>query len=289
MLKKLFFCENCRKKVDSIDQLYFVEDMSDRGFCCENCIKEFYRPYMEMFEFEENKLRESKLLDDEEDLINYLADATLLTQSIRFPEEVWLEISELGQKFFTHIKPFSYDGQRFTIILICSYVDGSPSFVYYRTITAVEGLVNEYRKGEKLVQLASPSANEDNYTHSELPTDQLEVLDAKKSLFLAELLTDRSEDDISIEKFIEFEMYMDLTVNAPDEVYLCEDPEGDDFYVNIKSFKNGEMTFFYFVITFPLNNDIDKQIPILGFPSIDKELYFKYTQIGKSIKQQIKN
>jgi len=40
----LYFCTECKKVIPRLDQLLFVDGNSSKGFCCEECIEDFYRP-----------------------------------------------------------------------------------------------------------------------------------------------------------------------------------------------------------------------------------------------------
>jgi YHS domain-containing protein len=130
MIKTLFFCEYCRKHLLDVNEIHFVEDQSDRGFCSEKCILEFYRPYMLAFEDEESQFRSSLRLPPEESHSDVLASDHYLQLALKNPSEVWQIENDLNQRFYTHILEFSLNGEVYYMILICSYIDGAPSFVF---------------------------------------------------------------------------------------------------------------------------------------------------------------
>ena len=42
-MSDLYFCHECKKIVQSLSELYFVEENSTNGFCSEACIEQFYK------------------------------------------------------------------------------------------------------------------------------------------------------------------------------------------------------------------------------------------------------
>lgn len=287
MLEKSFFCESCRSRVSSIDNLFFVEDDSDRGFCSEDCIKKFYKPFMETLEVEEKAFRKSLNLLEEEEPLYYLTRQDLLDNTIFNPDQVWLLVNEVEQKFYTHIKSFIEDQKRFFLILICSYVDDGPSFVFYRTVTEFEKLVDMYKRNTE-VSIKNGQA-QDVIPFEELPLELIETLDRKKSLFLAELLSYRDDDDISFEFFMDYEKYLQDTIQNCDESYAFFDDEGDEIFTFIKSFMVDGESFYNMVLCYPfkIQNGI-QMVPILSFPSIDDSLYPHYIR-GRKINEKLKN
>lgn len=292
----LFFCESCRKQLGDACDLHFVEDSSDRGFCSENCILNFYRPYMAAFESEERAFRKKLLLEDEVLPQQILESDDYLQQSLDKPSEVYSYESEIGQRFYTHITELFYGGDSYFSIMIVSYIDHAPSFVFYRTITQSQSLINLYRRGDSV--LDSLELGEINSTSTEeteefdISDEVMEEVEVKKSMILADLLIKRSDEDISFEHFIVYDEYLEKTLQAPDEIYEFHDAHGDKLYTNIKSFKNSNESFFYIVLTYPYQfksgSDGVIQIPIIGFPSKDEKLYPKYAQ-GKLINEKLRN
>ena len=293
MLESSFFCEKCREKVSSIDQLFFVEDQSDRGFCSEDCIKTFYKPFMRLMEEEEILFRSRLNLDEEDESLAFLSREELIDSGIHLPDEVWLMSNEIGQNFYTHLKKFSDKGKEYFLILICAYIDESPSFVFYRTISSHNLLVDQYRRSSEIeVERELPVRP---LGIDDIPAEIIENLDLKKSSFLAELLNLRSESDIGFELFMDYDKFLKETMETPDEVYLFEDEEGDEIYTFIKSFIEDEHTFFYIALAqaYQADDRADKKpenlmLPILSFPSRDHHLYPEYAR-GHKVRGKLKN
>lgn len=293
MIKKLFFCENCRTQIDDVSQIHFVEDHSDRGFCSEKCILQFYRPYMELMEQEEFQFRSQLGLPPEEGHNELLAQNHYIQLALNSPTEIWQVENDLGQKFYTHILEIRVGGQDVFMILLCSYIDGSPSFVFYRTITMHKDLVDLYRRD---VEVEIDEIDEADISEMDqkmqITQDVMEQIEFKKSTLLADMLLKREPNDISFERFSDYDDYMEETLTDPDEVYEYEDEEGDIIHTCIKSYQKDSSSFFYILLALPFRESANSKeivmIPILGFPSNDKNLYPKYAT-GKRLDEALKN
>lgn len=306
-VRNLFFCENCRQKLHDIHEIHYIEENSDRGFCGEKCILEFYRPYMREFETEELEFRTQLNLPSEEVSIEVLGLDQYLSQTLDHPAEIWEYESAINQHFYTHILSFVHDEQLYYKVLITTYVEGSPSFVFYRLITKSNDLVDLYRREfqvevSEVEVLGSPESTEresgspqgSNLSSSQLnlANELIEEIESKKSFLLAEMLTKRSPGDIELEEFPSYDEYLDQTLQNPDEVYEFEDESGDILHTCIRSYQIGKLPFFYILLTLPYkvpgSDDKITLIPILGFPSVDKELYPQYA-IGRRVDENLKN
>jgi len=290
MSKKLYFCTSCRKKIPKVDQLLFVEE-SKRGFCSEDCIVEFFSPYMKSLDAEEVSFRESLGLEPEIDAVLF-QDKSLFEEALYNPKEVWLEKNDLQEEYYTHITPIS-DNKFF--ILICSYYEGEPAFVFFKTITSSVDLVQFYKR-DSLVEgergAAEPEAAElDVMEEISLPSEIVEDIDLKKSEHLASLLERRKETDISFEEYGLYDDYITLTLDDPDDEFQSEDNAGDSIYTFIKSFQKEGQAFFYIVICLRVNipgGDDSALMPVITFPSIDDDLYTFYA-VGDKKNKRITN
>lgn len=289
MTKKLYFCTACRKKVNKIEELLFVEE-SKRGFCTEACIINFYSPYMEFFDKEEVNRRELLGIDVSESDSGLYQDKELFEKVLYSPDEVWLERNELNEEYYTHILKMD-KGAHF--ILICSYYEGEPAFVYFKSITYNLDLVKLYQKeiyiDQETINKHSDPEDLDIMTDKELldeiqlPRDLADDIDLKKSEFLAILLERRSDDDIAFEEYPLYDDYLSLTLDDADDEYHNEDDAGDEFMTFIKSFKKENKAFFYIAlclqVTIPTTNEV-ALLPVLSFPSTDENLY-KFYAVGE--------
>jgi hypothetical protein len=298
MTKKLYFCASCRKSVNKIEELLFVEE-SDRGFCCEDCIVDFYTPYMEFFDKEEINLREQLGLVPSEVDIGLYQDKELFEKVLYTPDEIWLEKSELNEKYHTHI--LKIDNNNY-FILTASYYESEPAFVFFKTITNSLELVKMYRRGEKIdphLEKTDDFQGHNSEKHEEvevldevqLPAEIIEDIELKKSEHIALLLERRKESDIDFEKYPLYDDYLSLTLEDPDDEFHGEDEAGDNIMTFIKSFKKSEDAFFYIAICLQVDipgTDEVALLPVLSFPSNDDDLYTFYA-VGNRKNNRITN
>ncbi len=297
MSKKLYFCNSCRQKVSKIEDLLFVEE-SKRGFCSEDCIVKFFTPYMEAFDREEVTLRESLGILPDEVEPDIFHDKELFEEALYGASEVWSEKNDLGEEYFTHIHPL--EGGLF-YILICSYYEGEPAFVFFKTLTASIELVKAYKRGKAYdneVFTSPESSNELELESNDgeleditLPSELIEDMDLKKSEYLADLLERRSESDIPFEQFPLYDDYITLTLDEPDSEFHTIDDVGDKIFTFIKSFQKSGKAFFYIVICLSVeipNSKDSALMPVVTFPSIDDGLY-KFYAVGEKKNRKIPN
>lgn len=297
LAKKSYFCTSCRKKVDKVQQLLFVEE-SKRGFCSEDCIVDFFTPYMESFDRQELEFRHILGLPSSEVGAEIFQNRELFDQVLYEAEEVWYEKNEINEEFYTHILRTGQNNKQFYII-ICSYFEGEPSFVFFKTVTSNTKLVDMYRQNRRLdekVNLDSTvedisSDEEQNLDEINLPAELVEDLELKKSECLAQLLERRVDTDIAIDDYPKYDQFLSLTLEDADEEYTSSDESGDTVITFIKSFHMNGKSFFYIAtcISLELQNVSETvMIPILSFPSVDNNLY-KYYAVGEKKNSKLKN
>ena len=283
MLKSLYFCEACRKQLPDVSEIHYVEENSDRGFCSDKCIMDFYRPFLQVLEKEEAEFRKILDIEQEDPFLEITSSQNYLQQALKRPQEIWVVTNDLDQSFYTHILKIQHKQQSLYFILICSYVEGEPAFVFYRMATQHIELVEKYRrddvyKGESSQQPVS----------ARVPSEVFESVEFKKSKLLAEMLTDRSPHDIALEDFVNYEQFFQQTLEDPDEVFEKLDDESDTIHTYIKSFKLGDESFFYVVVGLLYESDDPMIIPIISFPSVDKKMYPQYAQ-GQKVINKLRN
>lgn len=298
MSKKIYICTECKKRILSVNDVLFIEDISNKGFCSEICILNFYRAYMEHFENEELEFRAIHGISSEDDIDFKDKQEELFHQVLYAPNEVWLETSELREEYYTHLLKVELEPNDFVyLIFVCSYFDSSPSFIYHKCFTRDERVVACYQTGKKVEIDAKEvyqdyDEDESDYDGQiELPTEVLEEIEQKKSQYLAELLASRSDSDIQFEEFVLYDKYIQPTLEDPDEIYENEDNGGEEVSTYIKSFQQGQESFFYIVLCWKCQvEDVDGDVlvPVLSFPSINQDLYKEYA-IGTRTKGQVKN
>jgi len=296
--KKIFYCTNCKKIIYDIEKLLLVEQGRCNCFCSENCIVEFHAPLLEYMEREEHSLRaEMNLLD--EPALAYKNEEEFFKQTMGKPDKVWLDKNELGEEFYYFQSQFTPDGEApLTKILVCYLFNGAPSFVLFQTCTRSKELIKEYQTGERIKNFLEYQKDQkivaENENFEELPMEPqlIELIEQKRSHFLALLLEKRLPTDIPLESFGLYESYLPKTLEGPDEVYQYKDDDGEEIYTYIRSFEKDGISFFYLAVCLHVSTDMEKDedvlVPILTFPSLDGELYADYKK-GEQLTGSLKN
>lgn len=284
----LYYCSECKLVVPSLDKLLFIEDNSNKGFCSESCIEDFYFPLTRHYEQLEAKLR-AQLNLEREDIelrgIDALSEKSSMDEIFSNPSEVFSAKNELGEEIFTYIKHF----QNYSSVIICSVYKGEGSFIFLNTKTKSREFLKALRGGTKKEEVLAIDQDlemdEDDYNF-------MQLLESKKSQLLADLLMKRKDSDISFEEFSEYEFCYQDCLDVPDEVFESKDKEGDTLFVYIKSFIKEGSDFFYIISCLKRKEDIEDNsvsvFPVLAFPTNDVSLYSEWRS-GKKISGLIKN
>ncbi len=277
--EKKYFCTNCRQQVPALNELYFIEEDSQRGFCGEMCIEKYYLPIVEQLEKSDEKLKQmDQLHSGDFDHLNNNND--VVERIFSEPDEVFFQKNEVGETLYFFHKKFP---EGHTGISICHMYNHEPSFIYLCSVTDSKTVVDYYRAGTKAKLSKSAQV-------PELKKEEMEYIEQKKSLYLAKILENRKDTDISFEDFPFYQNYMPKTMNDPDEVYELMDSEGDKFYSYIKTFeKEGESFYFITLCIKGLNNkqDSNEVYPVIAIPSTCVKFYKSFRSdsiISRSIK-----
>lgn len=287
MLGQFYFCTECNKEIKAQEDILFIQEANPKGFCCEDCIDEHYLPMRRSFLNAELQFRHEHGLDDDVSL----ADRELLDADILFmPDEIWMQENLIGEKFYIHIK---HDEKKTNFVLaILSYVNETPSYIYHKFYTQSFQLIEHFRHGLELSALeANETDGAENFEIMQTQLDQevLDELESKHSQLLAELLSFHDPADIALEEYPLYEKYLMECLDTPDEIFISIDETGDEIQTHIKSFKENDNQFFYITICWPIDaDDIAQLVPILSFPSKDKNLYQQFAK-GQRQSKIIKN
>jgi len=208
------------------------------------------------------------------------------------PEEIWRTCNELKEEYYTFITKLGIDKTEtpLYLYLLCLIYQKKPSFIFFIGETHDEKILNYYRQGESIKDIAAYLAEIPDSPESMGASD--EMLEGKKSRLLAELLEKRSPSDIPFESFLLYDKNIATTLQDPDEVYAYKDIENDQIYVYFKALVEGKKTYYQIVLALMLDHETsevhDVVVPILSFPTLDPELYKSY-QIGKQLSGNLKN
>jgi hypothetical protein len=276
-------CCNCSKDLGGRKRALFVEEEVGRIFCSENCISSFFAPEIEELESEFYKrLSDNDLSSQEREKLNHLRWITL-----REPDEIYKTKTKSGFHRYILISEFKPSEEKIWYICICLFLRGEPSFLYLAFPTSSEKMVNAYRKGEKMgarmqVKSAKSAKNLEKAEekNSAAPmTDGLADAWTEDETFRAQLIQERSEEDIPLEEFSLYQGCLDETLETPDEVWSVE-MEGDEadpvkLYHFIRHYPDEDPSIWYVIVARELEGE--EQIELLdAFPTRDGELVDRY-------------
>lgn len=286
--KEFYYCKNCKKVLDSLDDLLFVEEGSTNSFCCETCIESFYAPFTDFFQGKIYKLRKDLNLE-EEPALELIDDAVNVEKTLSRPDEIWRFENQLKEEIYSFISHIENNGKKSYMIALCFVFNKTPSFVLGLTATDNEFLYQQFQLGEEIESLEEYYKEQMAMEHM-IDPELLEQVEHKKSQFLADLMENRSEADIPFENF---DLYMDFlgdTLETPDEVYRFDDDEGEPLQASIKGQVKDGVSFFYIVVSFhvPDGDGRELVLPVLSFPTVDGKLC-EYYRRGEQVSGSLKN
>ncbi|PIK15891.1 hypothetical protein [Halobacteriovorax sp. JY17] len=289
--KDFYFCNECKKSVDNLEDLLFVEGGSSRSFCSEKCIEKYFAPITSFFEGVEKKLRKKYAVETEE-CLEFLSDVTIMEKSMTSPDEIWTHENGIKEEVYSFIKKVSIKDERpFYVIILCTIFDTYPGYVLLSTITESKFLMEEFRIGTE-VDLSEHFSENENVEGIDITSDDVESIEQKKSEILANHVSLHSPADIPVENYELYDEYVESTMDSPDEIFKREDKSGDTIYTYIKAFDKEGVSFYYFVLCMRIDSaseDIQELIiPILNFPTVDGELYKSYHH-GEKVSGALKN
>ena len=282
--KPIYMCSECKKIMEHLDDLLFIDEYSHKGFCSKECIEDFYLPLIKHFELIEHSLRAKHgVLAEIQDLT--MIEAALIDSTLESPSEVFKMTNELNETFYNFIKHYN----DFSIIVVSSVYRQEASFVFMATKTKSQALITEFRYGELLNEWGYDENEEDEIIVDLEPVDNtmeksdefededlifMQLLESKKSNILAEVLMNRKDDDIPFEDYSGYEFCFQETLDFPDEVFEKKDKEGDMVFTYIRAFLRDDETFYYIVTCLKRLSESDNVnvYPILALPTFDIEL-----------------
>lgn len=285
-----YFCSECKKVTTKIEDLLFVDDSICRYFCSEKCVEKHFMPMVKQVEKQDEKARQA--LKHEPNDTKAVQNQNYIRLCLERPEEIWCTKNELGEEYYTFITKLGKDQTQtpLYLYLICLIYQKKPSFIFFIGSTHDQKLLNHYRQGESIKDIEAYLADIPLTPESMGASE--EMLEAKKSRLLAELLEKRLPSDIPFEDFLLYDKNIATTLESPDEVYAYKDIDQDQIYVYFKALSENKRTYFQIVLALMLDHETseihDVVVPILSFPTLDPELYKNY-QKGKQLSGNLKN
>lgn len=285
--KPLYFCNECKKVLSHLDDLLFIDEFSQKGFCSEDCIEDFYFPLIKYYEVMETSLRKKLHLLDE--AAGKIVDEKMVEEVLSSPTEIFRQSNELNETYYNFIKNYL----DYSVVVVASVYRKEASFIFLTTITKSPALLNEFRSGEEVNDWFTSDESGTGTEHlphtEEDPMDDtenedmifLQLLESKKSKLLADILLKRKDSDIPFEDYSGYESCFQETLDQPDEVFEKKDNEGDKIFTYLKSFTRGDYgkdSFFYIVICLKKNSDAEtvNVYPVLALPTVDLEMYQEF-------------
>lgn len=277
MRSEIYCCVECKKIVEDIQSILFVEDNSQRGFCSEDCIEDFYRPIVNYYDLEVLRLRQlhhliNENLDNDEGAEAGYDENFYVEELTQSADEVWCFVNELKEETYYYIK----FRRHFMTAMICTQFNEVPSFIFCLIKTQSQKLINEFRVGVKI-----DLGKKETHTAEEVEDniEFLTMLENKKSSLLGQLLSEWKDSDINIEDFQNFDIAFNETLANPDEIYETKDSEGDLNCHYLKSFMDEIVgNYFYVLVCLKITNERNEIniFPIMSFPTIDPNLFMKF-------------
>jgi len=271
--------------MDHLDDLLFIDEQSQKGFCSEECIEDFYFPLIKHFEMIEHSLRRKHNLTNEVPA-GTIIESDMVEATLESPSEVFRQTNELNETFYNFIKHYN----DFSVVVVSSVYRKEASFVFLATKTKSQALVMEFRYGEMMSEWGVKEEDAEDEISVELEPDEvfvndhdeqddedmvfIQLLESKKSNLLAEILMNRKDSDIPFEDYTGYESCFQETLDLPDEVFEKKDKEGDMIFTYIKAFSRGSETFYYIVTCLKriMEGENVNVYPILALPTRDMEM-----------------
>ena len=282
-------CIQCQKPLSSQSAL-FVEVEVGRAFCSERCIMEHFSTEVDRLESEylRRVMPDDLNAEEREDLSH------LRWMVMENPHEVWREKTLDGDFRHTLISQFDYNGQVIWCVCLTLFLDTGPSFIFLSFVSRQSELVEQYRRGELVGELAAKDkdfgiqvagrssvvlSEKEARALSHEPTDRLAEPWTEDEIFRARLAYERAEDDIPHEEFDDFDDCIEPTLSEPDEVWSTVPGKGKGgdlhLYHFIRKFDDYSTDVWYVVVARETDNE--EEIEIMdAFPTIDRDLVDRY-------------
>lgn len=237
-------------------------------FKSEKQMFDFFEPQIQQIEKEYLGLKKSDDIDESE-----IADLeTELDLTLEQPAEIWYDEKTLKEYPIFHFIRSIESHNCFHIA--CAYVssEDEPSFVFLHFVTRDLELVDKYRRGDLVYDLAFEEVE-----FGMLEGDALSEGDpVAMGLFLA-MLKIRGEKDVPFDKFKELGIqHREETIEQADEIWRHNDLRGNTFVTFIKEYPdNGIPDLYYIAITHEDENTNVHSL-MFSFPTNDESLVDRY-------------
>lgn len=262
------------KKVRS-HELAPIEIDKQRGlvFKSEKELFTYFAPKIEALEEEYTQNRtelNTKLFDDKE--LPY-SEGVMLETTLDDPHEIWMDTTTFDDTTLFHFIR-SYETEKPDLMYVAvAYVsaDEEPSFIYLHFATENQMLVEKYRRGECIYDIAyeivSPAAIEgDGLTEG----DRLAI-----GLYLS-MLKVRNEKDIQPEDFSKFAELREETIEGADEIWRSTEFGNEPLVTFVKEFPDHEVRDLHYIAVTLEDPQTHVHALMFSFPTTDQTLVDRY-------------
>ncbi len=272
-LEKLYWCSYCAKQAKNLHEFLKVDEVPARIFCCEECALSFYSPLIGHIKEEEKKVR-AELALRESNLEGRHFEASLVEDAMASADEQWF----FNFNDFDKIHFFLKKQNNYFMLVAGITVENEVAMILHVTATQSEALIKHFKQTQQK-KSEQFSREDESMLQNQLAPELMDKIGNKKSVLLATLLENRSEEDIPFEQYHHYDDFLMQTLQEPEELYEYVDDENDRIMVFIKNFAKGTGAFFYLAICLKdESTGKGMALPILAFPTVDGNLIQLYKQ-----------
>ncbi len=249
-----------------------IDEEQNLVFDSEEKVFSFFEEPIERVEsIYQNSRRKDDFTDQEQIPLEVYLDSALTD-----PDEIWV-MNQFFEKAPIHvfIKNIVKDGVVFDYVAIVflSSKEKNPTFVISHFPTKFKETVDEFRKEELIF-----SKDMEVLYYAGIEGDALSENDDYSFGLVNSMLRLRTDKDIPLKDFKNFEALRDETIESPDEIWRKTDHDGNVLVSFIKENPDAEMgPPFYVVVTLEEENS-EVHTLLFSFPTNDENLVDRYRQ-----------
>lgn len=199
---------------------------------------------------------------------------SLLQQVIDDPDEVWEDAESIhGVKVTSYVGHFiTSDNDPGVYYVALAYaVGGRPRFVYTHFPSRDLKLVDRFRRGDLVYDRVVKEVEK-----GAVEGDALSDGDALAVGLYKAMLTLRSPQDLSEDKFHEHDELREKTIEEPDEIWRSNDLAGNTLVTFVKQFDEGENDGTWYIAVTAEDEASSSHALLFSFPTKDENLVDRY-------------
>ncbi len=268
-----------------MQRILLVEKEIGRCFCNEECIYNYFQPVIDSLVEEHQKYRSKQDINQ----IERLRFEAYRKNALFDPDEIWVQITETGDHYYTHIKQINDESFQGWIVAISLMLEGEPSFILLDFISKDQEMINRYRKGTEVPIQKVEKVDLDEEISSEEIAEKLienhvkspsEEAQHKECLYRVQklFLENRKPEDIPFHEYMHYDQYTESVLEDPDEIWVNREEFGLDARVFISRFVGDQKDSFYIISVCAPENIGDFQAieVVMSIPTMDPQLVQKF-------------